>query len=128
MIGIALTTPTRRRLPSALVVALLAGSLACGPPNPVIGEWEMEPSQMSVGAATFARQSGFDRVTFGKGRVVTGDVALSVDYVVEEGRVRVVRRDRDHEDVVELLDGGLINVEFPAGISVVYRRVEPGAG
>ena len=88
----------------------------------------MDSDQTSLGAAAFARQAGFDRITFESDRVLTGDLELQVRYVVEEDRVRIVRRDRDHEDVVELLDGGLINVELPPGIPVVYRRAGPGAG
>ena len=88
----------------------------------------MDSSQTSLGAATFARQTGFDHLTFEPERVVTGDVELRVRYVIEEDRVRVVRRDRDHEDIVELLADELINVEIPPGISVVYRRAGSGAG
>jgi hypothetical protein len=111
-----------------LVAALLAVSTACGPSNPVLGEWEMDPRQTSPEAAAFTRQAGFDRISFERDRVLTGDVELSVRYVVEEDRVRVVRTDRDHEDVVELLDDGLIDVEVVPGINVVYRRAGPGAG
>jgi len=111
-----------------LVAALLAVSTACGPSNPVLGEWEMDPRQTSLGPAAFTRQAGFDRITFESDRVLTGDVELSVRYVIEEDRVRVVRTDRDHEDVVELLDDGLINVEVVPGMPVVYRRAGPRAG
>jgi hypothetical protein len=111
-----------------LAAALLAVSTACSPSNPVLGEWEMDPRQTSLGAAAFTKQAGFDRITFEPDRVLTGNVELSVRYVVEEDRVRVVRADRDHEDVVELLDGGLIDVEVVPGIKVVYRRVDPDAG
>jgi hypothetical protein len=111
-----------------LAAALLAVSTACSPSNPVLGEWEMDPRQTSLGAAAFTKQAGFDRITFEPDRVLTGNVELSVRYVVEEDRVRVVRSDRDHEDVVELLEDGLIDVEVVPGIKVVYRRADPDAG
>ena len=117
-----------KQLIATLALVFLLAWTACGPSNPVLGEWEMDSSQTSLGDSTFDRQSGFDRLTFEPERVVTGDVELSVHYIIEEDRVRVVRRDRDHEDVVELLADGLINVEIPPGISVVYRRAGPGAG
>jgi hypothetical protein len=125
VIGLSLV---RGGLSGILVAALLAVSAACGPSNPVLGEWEMDPRQTSLGAVAFTRQAGFDRITFESDRVLTGDVELSVRYVVEEDRVRVVRTDRDHEDVVELLDDGFIDVEVVPGIKVVYRRAGPGAG
>ena len=115
-------------LSETLAAVMLVVFAACGPSNPVLGEWEMDSDQTSLGAAAFARQAGFDRITFESDRVLTGDLELQVRYVVEEDRVRIVRRDRDHEDVVELLDGGLINVELPPGIPVVYRRAGSGAG
>lgn len=121
-------TMSCKQLTATLALVFFLGWTGCGPSNPLLGEWEMDSSQTSLGAATFARQSGFDRLTFEPERVVTGDVELSVHYIIEEDRVRVVRRDRDHEDVVELLANGLINVEIPPGISVVYRRAGPGAG
>ena len=111
-----------------LAVTLLFAFAACGPQNPVLGVWEMDADHTSSGAAAFTRISGYDRITFESDRVLTGDVELNVRYVIEEGRVRIIRQDRDHEDVVTLLEDDLINVDFPPGIKVVYRRAGSGAG
>lgn len=116
----------RRGLSIPLAVVYLLCSPACGQSNPVLGEWEMDAGQTKSHTAKFARGAGYDRIRFGADTVLIGDVELLVSYVVGEREVRVVRQDRDHEDVVELLENERIRVAFPGGVTVVYRRSDSG--
>ena len=121
-------TPVRRYtwvtwgLAAALAVVYLLCSPACGQPNPLVGEWEMDTDLTRAHTAKFARDAGYDRIRFGADTVLIGEEELPVSYVVGEREVRVVRQDRDHEDVVELLENERIRVAFPGGVIVVYRR------
>lgn len=106
----------------------LAAVVACrgGPKNPLLGSWELDGVRTGPGIAAFVRQMGDDHIEFTPDRVRIGETELPVRYVVEEHQVRVIRTDRQHEDRVDLLEGGAIRVHYPAGYEAVYRRAAGG--
>ena len=105
-----------------LAAALLTLPLACGPANPLLGEWEVDRDATSAGVLALVRQTGDDRVIFEEERVLLGPTELPVRYEIEEDRVRLIRTDRDFEHEVDLLASGMIRVHYPAGYTAVYRR------
>jgi hypothetical protein len=72
-----------------LAAALLAIALGCGPANPLLGEWEVDPLQTGAGALAVVRQSGDDHIVFEADRVRLGPTELPVRYEVEENLVRL---------------------------------------
>jgi hypothetical protein len=113
-------------IPKILALPVIALALAaCTDANPLIGEWTMDRADTAPGAAALATKSGLDHITFAPTTVLAGDTELAVDYIVEGDRIRIVRRERDYEDLVELLEDGRIRVHLPAGIPVVYKRGQP---
>lgn len=109
-------------------VAALAAVAGCrgGVRNPLLGSWELDADRTGPGIAAFVRKMGDSHIEFTSDHVQIGETELPVRYVVEEHRVRVIRTDRQHEDMVDLLEGGAIRVHFPAGYEAVYRRAAGG--
>jgi hypothetical protein len=107
-----------------MVVSLAAAALlaACGPANPVLGDWELDRDATRYGAVLAAELAQLDRLSFGREGVVAGDTEIPGEYVVEETRVRFVRADGRGEHAIEVLPDERIRVELPIGVVAVYRR------
>jgi hypothetical protein len=104
---------------AGLAAVLLA--LGCGR-NPVIGEWEIDRDDNTRGALLAVEAADMGSLTFSGDAVASPGTEIPVEYVVEEGVVRVVRGDGRGEHRVELLADGRIRVELPIGVAAVYRR------
>jgi hypothetical protein len=102
-------------------MALLALA-ACGPSNPVLGDWEVDAQETSSGALVAVEATELERLSFTNAAVVSGETEIPGSWVVEEGRVRFVREDGRGEHLVELLPEDRIRVELPIGVAAVYRR------
>jgi hypothetical protein len=102
-------------------MALLALA-ACGPSNPVLGDWEVDAQETSSGALVAVEATQLEQISFTGAAVVAGDTEIPGSWVVEEGRVRFVREDGRGEHLVELLPEDRIRIELPIGVSAVYRR------
>ena len=105
-----------------IAAALFAVVLGCGEANPLLGTWEVDPQETTVGALSLVRRTGDALLVFEPDRVRLGDDELPVRYEREESRVHLIRTDRDFVHEVDLLEGGRIRVYFPGGYAVVYRR------
>ena len=110
--------------PSRLASLLtgLAFLVACGPSNPVLGEWELDRGQTEIGAVLAVQAAELERLVFTRDGVTAGDTAIEGSYLVEEGRVRFVRADGRGEHAIELLADERIGVELPIGVRAVYKR------
>ena len=106
-----------RRL--TVVVVLVAA--ACGQ-NPVLGDWEIDPAQTGRAAILAAEATDLAEVSFRRDAIAGEGVEIPVSYVVEEGRVRVIREDGRGEHLIDLLQDGKIRVELPIGVVAVYRK------
>ncbi len=105
-----------------IAAAFFAVVLTCGEGNPLLGEWEVDPQETTVGVLSLVRRTGDALIVFEPDRVRLGPDELPVRYEVDESRVHLIRTDRDFVHEVDLLEGGQIRVHFPGGYSVVYRR------
>jgi hypothetical protein len=108
---------------AALVLATgLTALAACGPANPVLGDWELDREETTPGAVFAVEATDLERLSFTRDATVAGDTEIPGSYVVEEARVRFVREDGRGEHAIELLPDGRIRVELPIGVRAVYRR------
>jgi hypothetical protein len=105
----------------AIALALVALA-ACGPSNPVLGDWEVDARETSSGALLAVEATQLEHLSFTGDGAVAGETEIPGSYVVEEGRVRFVREDGRGEHLVELLPEDRIRVELPIGVAAVYRR------
>lgn len=105
---------------AALVVALFA--LASCSRNPVLGDWELDRSETGLGAVIAAQAAGLETLSFDRGGARSGDTEIPGEWVVEEGRVRLVRGDGAGEHAIEVISDDLIRVELPIGVTAYYRR------
>jgi hypothetical protein len=104
---------------AGLLAALFAP--ACSR-NPVLGEWELDPDANGRGVLLAVEAAEMESLTFSSDAVASPGTEIPVEYVVEEGVVRVVRGDGRGEHRVELLEDGRIRVELPIAVTAVYRR------
>jgi hypothetical protein len=104
------------------LLPLLLALAACGPANPVLGDWELDRGETGAGAVLAAEAAQLERLSFGREGVAAGDTEIAGSYVVEAERVRFVRGDGRGEHAIELLADGRIRVELPIGVAAVYRR------
>ncbi|MGH7287407.1 MAG: hypothetical protein ACREI8_05245 [Myxococcota bacterium] len=109
------------RLQVALAVALFA-LVGCGRSNPVLGDWEVDRSATDVGAVYAVQATQLERLTFTRDGITAGDTTIEGSYVVEEGRVRLVRGDGRGEHAIEVLSEDQIRVALPIGVTAFYRR------
>jgi hypothetical protein len=90
--------------------------------NPVLGDWEIDPSQTGRGAILAAEATDLAEVSFRRDAIAAEGVEIPVSYVVEENRVRLIREDGRGEHLIEVLPDGKIRVELPIGVVAVYRK------
>jgi len=110
---------------SWIAAACLATALGCSEGNPLLGEWNVDPQETSRGVLSLVRHTGDAIIVFEPHHVRLGPDELPIRYEFDEGRVHLVRTDRDFVHDVDLLESGLIRVHFPGGYTVVYRRANP---
>jgi len=96
-------------------------AVACGQ-NPVLGDWDIDRQETGSSALAAAEATDLLTLTLRSDAIVAEDTEIPVSYVVEEGRVRLVREDGRGEHLIELLPDDRIRVELPIGVSAVYRR------
>jgi hypothetical protein len=110
---------TRRACVLAVALALLA---SCGRSNPVLGDWDLDASETGLGAMLAVKAAGLETLSFDGNGAKSGDTAIPGEWVVEEGRVRLVREDGNGEHAIEVLSDDQIRVALPIGITATYRR------
>jgi hypothetical protein len=102
-----------------IALALLGG--ACGR-NPVLGDWEIDPSASSRRAVLAAEAADLGRLSLRGDAIVAGDTEIPVAWTVEGPVARAVRGDGRGEHRAELLPDGRLRVELPIGVTAVYHR------
>ena len=111
-----------------LLVLALAGGLAllagCGRSNPVLGDWEVDRSETGRGAVLAIQAANLETLSFDHSGVRSGETEIPGEWIVEEGRVRLVREDGRGEHAIEVLSDDEIRVELPIGVTASYRRKE----
>jgi len=95
---------------------------ACGPSNPVLGDWEIDRDDNRRGVLLTVESTQLETLSFGREAIASPGTEIPVGYVVEEDVVRVMRGDGRGEHRIELLQDGRIRVELPIGVTAVYRR------
>jgi hypothetical protein len=103
------------------MVALLA-LLACGRSNPVLGDWELDREQTPLGAVLAVQAAELEKLSFDRGGATSGETRIPGEWIVEEGRVRLVRGDGRGEHAIEVVSDDQIRVELPIGVTAFYRR------
>ena len=112
-----------RHLTSA--VALAVGLLAlagCGRSNPVLGDWEVDRQETDRGAVLAVQAADLETLSFDGNGAQSGETKIPGEWIVEEGRVRLVREDGRGEHAIEVLSDDQIRVELPIGVTAYYRR------
>jgi hypothetical protein len=112
----------RTRTRRGIAAAILAAVLGCGEANTLLGEWEVDPQETTVGVLLLVRRTGDELVVFEADRVRLGPDELPIRYETEGGRVHLIRTDREFVHEVDLLESGKIRVHFPGDYTAVYRR------
>jgi hypothetical protein len=105
----------------AVVVALFALA-GCGRSNPVLGDWEVDRSETSTGALLAVQAAQLETLSFDGGGATSGETRIGGEWIVEEGRVRLVREDGRGEHAIAVLPDDRIQVELPIGVTAVYKR------
>ena len=109
--------------PLLLAVALgLAALAGCGRSNPVLGDWEVDRQETPFGAVLAVQAAGLETLSFDGDGATSGDTTIEGEWIVEEGRVRLVREDGRGEHAIEVLGEDEIRVELPIGVTAYYRR------
>lgn len=103
-----------RRTWGTITLAFLALA-ACGPANPVLGDWEVDAQETSSSALVAVEATQLGHLSFTGAAVVAGETEIPGSWVVEEGGVRFVREDGRGEHLVELLPEDRIRIELPIG-------------
>jgi hypothetical protein len=116
---------TARHLSLAVALAIGLFALAgCGRSNPVLGDWEVDRSETDRGAVLAVQAADLETLSFDRGGARSKDTEIPGKWVVEEGRVRLVREDGRGEHAIEVLSDDEIRVELPIGVTAFYRRKE----
>jgi len=110
-----------RRRRASLAAAVL-GLAACGQGNPVLGEWELDRQATSPGAAFVVDVADLETLSFDRDGAASGETEIPGEWIVEEGRVRLLRADGRGEHAVEVLGEDEIRVALPVGVTAYYRR------
>ena len=110
----------------ALGAAVLCLALACGPANPVHGDWELDRGETTPGAVAAVQATDLAKLHFDRGGATSGDTKIPGSWVVEEGVVRLVRTDGRGEHRIVVRSDDRIEVELPIGVTAVYRRAGRG--
>lgn len=106
---------------STAVLAGLALLVACSR-NPVLGDWEIDPTQSSRGAVLAAKAADLAALSLRSDAIVAKDLEIPVTWTVEGQVARAARGDGRGEHRAELLPDGRLQVELPIGVTAVYRR------
>ena len=113
------------QLEAAVLLAVGILALAgCGRSNPVLGDWELDRAETERAAVLAAEAAGLETLSFDHSGARSGDTEIPGEWVVEEGRVRLVREDGRGEHAIEVLSDDEIRVELPIGVTASYRRRE----
>ena len=105
-----------------LLVALGLGLAACGQGNPVLGDWELDRQATNPGAAFVVDAADLELLSFDGDGATSGETEIPGTWIVEEGRVRLVRDDGRGEHAIEVLGEDEIRVALPIGVTAYYRR------
>jgi hypothetical protein len=112
-----------RHLTSALALAVgLLALAACGRSNPVLGDWEIDRQENDRGALLAVRVAELEKLSFDRGGATSGETRIPGEWILEEGRVRLVREDGRGEHAIEVISEDQIRVELPIGVTAFYRR------
>jgi hypothetical protein len=111
-----------RRLLALTIAAALLVLSGCGRSNPVLGDWEVDRSETAMGAVLAIQAAQMEKLSFDRGGATSGETRIPGEWIVEEGRVRLVREDGQGEHAIEVLSDDQIRVELPIGVTAVYRR------
>jgi hypothetical protein len=106
--------------------AVLCLALACGPANPVDGDWELDRGETGTGAVAAVVATDLATLHFDRDGATSGDTKIPGTWVVEEGVVRLVRADGRGEHRIVVRSEDRIEVELPIGVTAVYRRAGKG--
>ena len=109
----------------SLALALAVGLFAlggCGRSNPVLGDWEVDRQETDRGAVLAVQAAGLEALSFDGDGATSGETEIPGTWIVEEGRVRLVREDGRGEHAIEVLGEDEIRVELPIGVTAHYRR------
>jgi hypothetical protein len=107
----------------ALAVALFALA-GCGRSNPVLGDWEVDRAETDRGAVLAVQAAGLETLSFDGDGASSGETKIPGKWVVEEGRVELVREDGRGSHQIEVIGDDEIRVALPIGVSAFYRRRE----
>ena len=109
----------RLALAPLFLLLLLSG---CGRSNPVLGDWEVDRSETELGAVLAIQAAELEKLSFDRGGATSGETRIPGEWIVEEGRVRLVREDGRGEHAIDVISEDQIRVELPIGVSAFYRR------
>jgi hypothetical protein len=108
---------------SAVALAVAFFALAgCGRSNPVLGEWEIDRQDNERGAVLAVEAADLETLSLDGDGAASGETRIPGEWIVEEGRVRLVREDGRGEHAIEVVSEDRIRVELPIGVTAVYRR------
>jgi len=107
---------------SVAVVVLTLGLASCGQGNPVLGDWELDRQATNPGAVFVIDAADLESLSFDGSGATSGETEIPGEWIVEEGRVRLVRADGRGEHAVEVLGADEIRVALPIGVTAYYRR------
>ena len=88
----------------------------------MLGDWEVDRSETGPGAVLAVQAAGLETLSFDGDGARSGDTEIRGEWIVEEGRVRLVREDGNGEHPIEVLSEDRIRVDLPIGITATYRR------
>jgi hypothetical protein len=108
--------------PAVALAILLFALASCGRSNPVLGDWEVDRSENERGAVLAVEAAGLETLSFDGAGARSGDTVIPGEWIVEEGRVRLLREDGRGEHAIDVLADDRIRVELPIGVAAVYRR------
>jgi hypothetical protein len=104
------------------LAALLLALASCGRSNPVLGDWEVDRRENERGAVLAVEAAGLESLSLDGDGAQSGETEIPGEWIVEEGRVRLLREDGRGEHAIDVLPDDRIRVELPIGVSAVYRR------
>ncbi len=105
-----------------LIAAAVLAFASCGQRNPVLGDWELDRQASSPGAVLVVDVADLETLSFDGDGATSVDFRIPGDWIVEEGRVRLVREDGRGEHEIEVLSDDQIRVALPIGVTAIYRR------
>jgi hypothetical protein len=110
------------RLLALVLVVGVSAVAGCGRSNPVLGDWEVDRQETPWGAVLAVQVAGLETLSFDGDGATSGETEIPGEWIVEEGRVRLVREDGRGEHAIEVVGEDQIRVELPIGVTAYYRR------